>query len=302
MVQLLGLVWVSITWITSSKSSPRVTPPLPEQKKNIHYFCLKVWVLDLYFSFESKLIGPRGPTVQKQKSQTQTQSLICPWQKMWKNITWIICNCRVLMRNTINRKHLQNWEYLWVTGIKLNTLDCFLCFYLCILFRIPTKENSCCLFQLTLMWTKTLCGFFFLAHSLLHHLWRPLAIGSPGGIRCWSSCCCWCYFAPGGGGANVGSDLRPDAYTWRSTLGRGPSSSSWSSWGRTTWQVSSNQDETLNACQEVGRNACGQNLDLRFFIGWNGNAVDVKWRDSSRARRWQLLGEARIQANAAVCS
>lgn len=75
---------------------------------------------------------------------------------MWKNITWIISNCRVLMRNTINRKHLQNWEYLWVTGIKLNTLDCFLCFYLCILFR-----------------TKTLCVFFFPRSMSLTSLVAP---------------------------------------------------------------------------------------------------------------------------------
>lgn len=298
MVQLLGLVWVSITWITSSKSSPRVTPPLLEQEKNIHYFCLKVWVLDLYFSFESKLIGPRGPTVQKEKKKPQC--LICAGQKMWKNITWIISNCRVLMRNTINRKHLQNWEYLWVTGIKLNTLDCFLCFYLCILFRIPTKENSCCLFQLTLMWTKTLCGFFSsldVSYITCGALWLSGVLVGPDVEA--AAAAADATLLPGGGGVGGG---RPDAYTWWSTLSRGPSSSSWSSWGRTTWQVSSNQDETLNACQEVGRNACGQNLDLRFFIGWNGKAVDVKWRDSCRARRWRLLGEARVQANTAVCS
>lgn len=63
------------------------------------------------------------------------------------------------MRNTINWKHLQNCEYLWVTGVKLNTLGCFSMFLFMYFFRILTKENSCCLFQLTLMWTKTLCVF-----------------------------------------------------------------------------------------------------------------------------------------------
>lgn len=168
-------------------------------------------------------------------------------------------------------------------------------------FRIPTKENSCCLFQLTLMWTKTLCVFFsslVVSCITCGALWLSGVLVGP---DVEAAAAADATLLPGGG-ANVGLDLRPDDYTWRSTLSRGPSSSSWSSWGRTTWQVSSNQDETLNACQEVGRNACGQNPDLRFFIGWNGKAVDVKWRDSSWARRWRLLGEARVQANTAVCS
>lgn len=146
MVQLLGLVWVSITWITSSKSSPRVTPPPPGQKKNIHSFCLKVWVLDLYFSFESKLIGPRGPTVQKEKNNLlnvwfvlgrkceKTSHESFPTAGSWWETRLIGNICRIV---NICEWQASNWTH-WAV---------FLCFYLCIFLGYWQKKTAAVCFS-----------------------------------------------------------------------------------------------------------------------------------------------------------